>query len=93
MSANTAFHIAVLPGDGIGPEVMAPALDILRRIEETTPSLKFRFSEGPAGADFYRGDKAAIMLTMARAEQLQREIEQVYARWQDLDSAAAAARQ
>ena len=24
MSANTAFHIAVLPGDGIGPEVMAP---------------------------------------------------------------------
>ena len=47
MSANTAFHIAVLPGDGIGPEVMAPALEILRRIEATTPSLKFRFSEAP----------------------------------------------
>ena len=26
MSANTAFHIAVLPGDGIGHEVMAPTL-------------------------------------------------------------------
>src|SRR6201994_162847 len=54
MSANTAFHIAVLPGDGIGPEVMAPTLDILKRIEATTPSLKFRFTEAPAGANHYR---------------------------------------
>jgi hypothetical protein len=49
MTANTAFHIAVLPGDGIGPEVMAPTLEILRRIEATTPSLKFRFTEGRGG--------------------------------------------
>ena len=53
MSANTAFHIAVLPGDGIGTEVMAPTLDILRHIEATTPSLKFRFSEAAAGAVHY----------------------------------------
>ena len=33
MSANNAFHVAVLPGDGIGPEVMAPALEILRKVE------------------------------------------------------------
>jgi len=54
MSANTAFHIAVLPGDGIGPEVMAPTLDILRRVAETTPSLQFRFTEGAAGAGHYK---------------------------------------
>jgi 3-isopropylmalate dehydrogenase len=54
MSANTAFHIAVLAGDGIGPEVMAPALEILARIEATTPSLKFRFSQAPAGAGHYQ---------------------------------------
>src|SRR5450631_441160 len=54
MSANTAFHIAVLAGDGIGPEVMEPTLDILRRIEATTPSLKFRFTEAAAGAGHYR---------------------------------------
>ncbi len=54
MSANTAFHIAVLPGDGIGHEVMAPTLHILNRIEATTPSLKFRFSEAPAGAEHYK---------------------------------------
>ncbi len=54
MSANTAFHIAVLPGDGIGPEVMAPTLEILQRIEQTTPSLAFRFTEGAAGAGHYK---------------------------------------
>ena len=35
MSANNALHIAVLGGDGIGPEVMAPALEVLRKIEAT----------------------------------------------------------
>ncbi len=54
MSANSAFHIAVLPGDGIGPEVMMPAIDILRQVETTTPGLQFRFTEAPAGATHYR---------------------------------------
>lgn len=54
MRANDAFHIAVIGGDGIGPEVMAPTLEILRKIEATTPNLKFRFSETPAGAGHYK---------------------------------------
>lgn len=54
MSANTAFHIAVLPGDGIGPEVMQPALEILKRVADSTPSLALRFTEGAAGADHYQ---------------------------------------
>jgi 3-isopropylmalate dehydrogenase len=54
MSANDAFHIAVLPGDGIGIEVTAPALEVLRKIEATTPGLKFRFTEAPAGAMHYK---------------------------------------
>jgi 3-isopropylmalate dehydrogenase len=53
MSANNALHIAVLGGDGIGPEVMAPALEVLRKIEATT-ELRFRFTEAPAGANHYR---------------------------------------
>ena len=52
MSANDALHIAVLAGDGIGPEVMAPALEVLRKIEATS-SLKFRFTDAPAGANNY----------------------------------------
>jgi 3-isopropylmalate dehydrogenase len=53
MSANNALHIAVLAGDGIGPEVMAPALEVLRKIEQTT-ELSFRFTEAAAGANHYR---------------------------------------
>src|SRR5271170_4921674 len=54
MLANDTFHIAVIPGDGIGPEVMAPALEVLRRVEATTQGLKFRFTAAPAGAGHYR---------------------------------------
>ena len=53
MSANNSLHIAVLSGDGIGPEVMAPALEILRKVEANS-DLKFRFTEAPAGANHYR---------------------------------------
>ncbi len=53
MSANNALHIAVLAGDGIGPEVMAPALEVLRKIEARS-GLSFRFTEAAAGANNYR---------------------------------------
>jgi 3-isopropylmalate dehydrogenase len=66
MSANSAFHIAVLPGDGIGHEVMAPALAVLRRLEETTPGLSFRFSETPAGAEHYRETGKSMPETTVR---------------------------
>src|SRR6266496_4361894 len=52
MSANNAFHIAVLAGDGIGPEVMAPAIEVLRKIEQKS-GLSFRFTEAPAGVNNY----------------------------------------
>ena len=52
MSANTAFHIAVLAGDGIGPEVMAPALEVLRKVASKS-GVTFRFTEAPAGANHY----------------------------------------
>jgi 3-isopropylmalate dehydrogenase len=54
MSANDSFHIAVLAGDGIGIEVMAAALELLRKVQDTTPGLSFRFTEAPAGANHYR---------------------------------------
>ena len=53
MGANDTLHIAVLAGDGIGPEVMAPALELLRKVEPAT-GLRFRFTEAPAGAHHYR---------------------------------------
>ena len=47
------IHVAVLAGDGIGPEVMAPALEILRKVEAKA-GLNFRFTEAAAGAVNYR---------------------------------------
>ena len=54
MRANDSFHIAVLPGDGIGPEVMVPALAVLNKVAAATPGLTFRFTEAAAGAGHYR---------------------------------------
>ena len=34
MAVNDGFHIAVIAGDGIGPEVMAPALEVLRAVAD-----------------------------------------------------------
>src|SRR6201991_5227737 len=53
MSANNAFHVAVLAGDGIGPEVMAPTLELMRKVEQKF-GLKFRFTDAPAGAVNYK---------------------------------------
>src|SRR5580692_5489600 len=60
MSANDSFHIAVLAGDGIGPEVMAPAMQILRAAAALHPDLRLRFSEAPAGAGHYRDAGASV---------------------------------
>src|SRR5262245_64060129 len=60
MRANDSFHIAVLPGDGIGPEVMAPALDVLKKVAAGVHHLDLRFTEAPAGADHYRATGTAL---------------------------------
>ena len=45
---QTLYRIAVLPGDGIGPEVTAEAVKVLKAVEEVIgPS--FRFQEGLVG--------------------------------------------
>jgi 3-isopropylmalate dehydrogenase len=53
MSIDTEFHIAVLPGDGIGQEVMPPALDLLERAA-SAGGFGLRFETLDAGADAYR---------------------------------------
>jgi 3-isopropylmalate dehydrogenase len=65
MPTNNAFHVAVLGGDGIGPEVMAPALEILRKIEARS-GLSFRFTEAPAGAGHYKETGKSMPETTVR---------------------------
>lgn len=44
------YRIAVLPGDGIGPEVVAEALKVLKAAEESFPGLRFECREYRTGA-------------------------------------------
>lgn len=60
MSVNDAFRIAVLPGDGIGREVMAPALAILDAAAKRIGGFSFSFDEHAAGALTYRDTGVAL---------------------------------
>ncbi len=45
--------VAVFHGDGIGPEIMAPTLEILRQLSRGSPSYELVFTDAPAGAAHY----------------------------------------
>ena len=47
------FHIAVLPGDGIGPDVIAEGVRVLRAVESRLDGVRFDLAEHPAGAAEY----------------------------------------
>ena len=52
-STVTAFHIALLPGDGIGPEVVAEAVRVLQAVERKLLGVQFTFTEHAVGAAEY----------------------------------------
>ena len=47
------FRIAVLPGDGIGPEVIAEGVAVLRALEPGLDGVQFEMNEFAAGAGEY----------------------------------------
>jgi 3-isopropylmalate dehydrogenase len=56
----SSYRIAILPGDGIGPEVMQAALAVLRRVVEKAPGLELHLTEHAAGAEHYRRTGEAL---------------------------------
>ncbi|MEM2875008.1 MAG: isocitrate/isopropylmalate family dehydrogenase [Candidatus Hadarchaeales archaeon] len=46
-------RIAVIPGDGIGPEVIREGLKVLNAASDALPGLSFEFTEFPYGAEHY----------------------------------------
>ncbi len=46
----STFNVAVLPGDGIGPEVVAEGIKVLRATEALLPEVRFALSEHSVGA-------------------------------------------
>ncbi len=55
-----SYRIAVLPGDGIGPEVMTATLQVLDRVERQWPKLKLEYTQHLAGAEHYRQTGSAL---------------------------------
>ncbi|MEJ8561939.1 isocitrate/isopropylmalate family dehydrogenase [Yoonia sp. GPGPB17] len=47
------FDIAVFHGDGIGPEIMMPTVQILRRMAAASGAYTLSFTDAPAGAAHY----------------------------------------
>jgi len=50
----TSYRIALLPGDGIGPECMDATVSVLKQLESKTPELELEFTSHHAGAERYR---------------------------------------
>ena len=59
MSSN-AFTIALLPGDGIGPEVMSPCLEVLAEAERIVGGFSLAMRAHPAGAGELRDHGEAL---------------------------------
>ena len=52
--SSTPLQIAVFPGDGIGPEVITPTIEILKLLEARLGGFRLAFQEYPVGAKLYR---------------------------------------
>jgi 3-isopropylmalate dehydrogenase len=51
---NSEFRIAVLPGDGIGQEVMGSAIEVLEAARKRIGGFELDFEQLPGGAGLYR---------------------------------------
>ncbi|MDX2205411.1 MAG: isocitrate/isopropylmalate family dehydrogenase [Hyphomicrobiaceae bacterium] len=67
MAGSNAFQIAVLPGDGIGPEVMAPCLEVLAEAERRVGGFSLSTRALPAGAGHLRDHGEALPETTLEA--------------------------
>ncbi|CAN1497352.1 LeuB Isocitrate/isopropylmalate dehydrogenase [Rhabdaerophilaceae bacterium] len=67
MKANDAFHIAVLPGDGIGHEVMEPCIAVLEAVAARVGGFSFHFDTHQAGAVQYRDHGVALPNAVVKA--------------------------
>ena len=54
------FRIAVLPGDGIGREVMAPCLGLLEDVVSRAGGFQLAVEQYEAGAEVYRNTGVAL---------------------------------
>lgn len=75
---SRSYKIALLPGDGIGPEVMDSALAVLQKAA-ALDDLSFAFTEYEAGANYYK--KSGLSISLNRWKLLARLMLYCWAQW------------
>ncbi|MDH3667883.1 MAG: isocitrate/isopropylmalate family dehydrogenase [Paracoccaceae bacterium] len=60
MTNSADFRVAVFAGDGIGPEITAPTIDLIRRAAGRTGGFSVTPVDCPAGAAHYRDQGEAL---------------------------------
>jgi tartrate dehydrogenase/decarboxylase/D-malate dehydrogenase len=48
------YSVAAIPGDGIGPEVIAAGLEVLRALEQKVGGFRLRVESFPWGSEYYK---------------------------------------
>ena len=67
---TTSFKIAVLPGDGIGPDVIAEGVKVLRAVESKLSGVGFALEEFSVGAgEYLRNGDPLPPATLARCQE------------------------
>ncbi|ODM20103.1 hypothetical protein SI65_05090 [Aspergillus cristatus] len=49
-----SYSIASIPGDGIGPEVIAAAIEVVMKLASTLRTFSIEFTELPWGSDYWK---------------------------------------
>ncbi|MHA1153581.1 MAG: isocitrate/isopropylmalate dehydrogenase family protein [Alphaproteobacteria bacterium] len=69
MPVNSELHVAVLPGDGIGAEIMPPCIALLERLARDLGGFSLHFETLEAGAAHYQRSGTALPeKVLARAQ-------------------------
>ena len=63
------YQIAEIPGDGVGPEVIAEGKKVLEALAGGNKGLKFKYTDYPWGSDYYR--ETGLLMPEDGIEQLQ----------------------
>ena len=70
MTEISTYRIALMPGDGIGPEVVDEAVKVLDRVQSCWPTLRFSFENLSAGAaEYLRSGDPLPPATLDRARE------------------------
>ena len=67
-NSKRRYRITVIPGDGIGKEVIPAGLEVLKAVAEREGGLEFAFDQFDWGSDYYRS--TGLMMPADGREQI-----------------------